>query len=115
MTNELLFSYGTLQREKVQLDLFGRVLNGAADSLNGFKSTVIEIEDPKFLAKGDGKFQRIATRTNNSSDSIEGMVFEVTMEELAHADKYEPPNYKREKVKLESGKIAWMYVAIETE
>ena len=41
------------------------------------------------------------------------MVFEITVEELLHADKYEPANYKRIKVKLESGKEAWIYVAVD--
>jgi hypothetical protein len=40
------------------------------------------------------------------------MVFEVTTEELLHADKYEPANYKRIKLVLESGKEACIYVAV---
>ena len=108
--NENLFSYGTLQREKVQIELFGRKLAGTTDVLKGYKAQVIEITDESFLAKGDGKFQRIARKTNNPADMIEGMVFELSQDELAIADSYEPPEYKRQIVQLASGKKAWMYI-----
>ena len=111
---EYLFSYGTLQKDKVQMDLFGRLLNGTKDSLPGYRADVIEITDEEFLSKGDGRLQRIAVNTNDKNDAIEGMVFEVSSEELLHADKYEPPNYKRTKVILASGKEAWIYVEIKT-
>ena len=108
---EYLFSYGTLQREKVQLDLFGRTLQGSKDLLKGYKATEIEITDETFLAKGDGKYQRIAIMTNDKNDSIEGTVFEISEKELLHADKYEPDNYRRIRVDLASGKKAWIYIA----
>ena len=110
---EYLFSYGTLQKDKVQLKLFGRLLNGSKDILRGYKVSSIEITDEAFLAKGDGKDQQIAILTNIKTDFIEGTVFEVTEGELTHADKYEPADYIRIKVKLESGKEAWVYVAKE--
>jgi len=109
---EYLFSYGTLQREKVQLDLFGRRLAGTKDALPRYKAREIEITDEAFLAKGDGKYQLIAELTNDNNDSIKGMVFEVSEEELLHADQYEPPNYRRIKVDLASGKKAWIYMAV---
>ncbi len=109
--SEYLFSYGTLQKDNVQLRLFGRSLNGVKDTLTGYKVSPIEITDEAFLAKGDGKFQKIATLTNDQNDSIEGTVFKVTNEELLHADKYEPRDYKRFQVELKSGKKAWIYVA----
>ncbi len=108
---EYLFSYGTLQREKVQLEVFGRKLSGNNDLLKGYKAEVIVITDESFLAKGDGTYQRIARKTNNPADMIEGMVFELSAEELTMADSYEPPEYKREIVQLASGEKAWMYIA----
>jgi hypothetical protein len=33
----LLFSYGTLKLEKVQLENYGRILTGTPDRLNGYK------------------------------------------------------------------------------
>ncbi|HLG39390.1 MAG TPA: gamma-glutamylcyclotransferase family protein [Chitinophagaceae bacterium] len=109
--NEYLFSYGTLQTDKVQMDLFGRFLKGTKDILRGYRVSPIEITDEVFLAKGDGKHQKIAMISNNQNDFIGGMVFEVTEQELIHAGKYEPADYKRVKAKLQSGKNAWVYVA----
>jgi len=106
-----LFSYGTLQNNQVQIDLFGRILSGSKDILQGFKLAVIEITDEVFLSRGEQNTQRIAIATGDPQDQIEGMVFEVTVNELLHADKYEPSDYKRVKVTLASGKQAWVYAA----
>ena len=106
-----LFSYGTLQNNQVQIDLFGRILSGSKDILQGFKLAVIEITDEVFLSRGEQNTQRIAIATGDPQDQIEGMVFEVTVNELLHADKYEPNDYKRVKVTLASGKQAWVYAA----
>ncbi len=107
--NENLFSYGTLQRDNVQIELFGRLLNGAKDILRNYKIALIEIKDESFLAKGEEKFQKTLVPSKN--DFIEGTVFEVSAEELLVADKYEPNNYRRVKVRLQSGKEAWIYRA----
>ena len=107
-----LFSYGTLQKEKTQLELFGRVLQGSKDTLKGYKPESIEIKDEKFLSKGEQQQQLTAVLTNNNADSMEGTVFEISKEELLLTDKYEPDNYKRINVKLESGKEAWIYAAV---
>ncbi|HMJ46729.1 MAG TPA: gamma-glutamylcyclotransferase family protein [Ferruginibacter sp.] len=109
MTN--LFSYGTLQNEKTQQALFGRTLQGSPDALPGYKVETIEIEDEEFLSKED-KYQRIAIKTDDNKNSIEGTVLELTEEELLEADKYEPDNYKRIKVSLASGKEAWIYASV---
>ena len=49
----LLFSYGTLQLEQVQLETFGRLLKGEKDILEDYKLTVIEITDPEVLRKSN--------------------------------------------------------------
>jgi len=108
---ENLFSYGTLQKSEVQLELFGRLLTGAKDILKGYKLSSIEIKDESFLAKGEDKYQLTLIPSKDHADIIEGTVFEISEEELLLADKYEPDNYKRVKVALESGKEAWIYVA----
>ncbi len=106
-----LFSYGTLQKEKTQLDLFGRIFNGSPDILRGYKTVTIEIKDEAFLAKGEEKYQHTLVQTKDNNDFIKGTVLELTTEELLLADKYEPKNYKRITIVLESGKEAWIYVA----
>jgi gamma-glutamylcyclotransferase (GGCT)/AIG2-like uncharacterized protein YtfP len=110
---ENLFSYGTLQNERIQMKLFGRLLNGRKDILTGYKTSVIEIKDKLFLSKSEQKEQLTAVFTNNKNDFIEGTVFEISEEELFSADKYEPDNFNRLKVELESGKNAWVYAADE--
>ena len=107
---ENLFSYGTLQKESVQIELFGRLLHGTKDILVGYTIAVIEITDKGFLEKGEGKFQK-TLMPSTEEDSIEGTVFEISQTELLQADKYEPENYHRIKITLKSGKAAWIYVA----
>ena len=109
---EYLFSYGTLQKDKVQLALFGRILQGWTDALGGYKVVSIEINDKAFLAKGEENLQQTLIISQDNNDTVKGTVFEITGEELLHADKYEPENYKRSKVMLQSGKEAWIYTAV---
>jgi hypothetical protein len=47
---ELLFSYGTLQLEAVQMAVFGRRLAGTSDALRGFELVSLQIEDPTVVA-----------------------------------------------------------------
>jgi len=110
---ELLFSYGTLQLEKVQIESFGRVLKGEKDSLSSYKLTSLEIKDEKVLAQSQQKFHPIATPSTNVKDKVEGVVFEISKEELLKADSYEVEDYKRIAVDLDSGKKAWIYVSKE--
>ena len=110
---ELLFSYGTLQKETVQTALFGRVLQGWSDTLSGYKIAAIEITDTVFLSGGEQKNQLTAIISKNKTDCVIGKVFEVTAEELLVADKYEPAGFTRIKVTLGSEKEAWLYKAAE--
>lgn len=112
---EHLFSYGTLQKEKVQLELFGRVLNGSPDILRSYKVVTIEIGDESFLSRGEERYQQTLIDTNDDNDTVAGMVLEITEEELLLADHYEPASYKRIYVVLESGKKAWIYLAGSAE
>ncbi len=109
---EYLFSYGTLQKNGVQVELFGRRLTGSRDILVGYRTSAIEIEDEVFLAKGEEKSQLTTFFTGDGNDTIDGMVFEVSTEEMIEADRYEPAGYERVRVTLGSGKEAWMYMAV---
>ena len=105
----LLFSYGTLQREDVQLSTFGRLLVGHADELVGFEQGFMTIEDPAFVA-ASGKAQHAIVRFNGRADSrVRGTVLELSDEELAQADLYEPAGYTRVPAVLASGRDAWVY------
>ena len=105
----LLFSYGTLQREDVQLSTFGRHLTGAPDELVGFEQSLFEINDPTFVATS-GKAHHAIVRFNGRDNSrVSGTVFELSDSELASADTYEPAGYTRIPTTLASGKHAWVY------
>lgn len=107
---EYLFSYGTLQLEKVQLETFGRILQGRKDLLTGFKQTMLKIEDEAVVAASGLTEHPILSQTGNHQDQIEGTVFTITHEELLQADEYEVDDYKRINVTLHSGIDAWVYV-----
>ncbi len=107
----LLFSYGTLQQEEVQLSTFGRVLHGQRDELPEFEQSSVRIDDPQVVATS-GKTHHANVTFNARNDSrVSGTVFEVTDDELAAADQYEQrASYKRTPVTLASGKWAWVYL-----
>jgi hypothetical protein len=106
----LLFSYGTLQQENVQLSTFGRLLQGQKDELLGFEKSLVRIEDPQVVA-ASGKTHHPIVRFNGRNDSrVSGTVFEITDAELARADRYEVDAYRRVAAMLASGKQAWVYV-----
>lgn len=107
--SERLFSYGTLQQDDVQQASFGRLLKGHADALVGWKQEMVEITDPDVLTKSGKRFHPIVM-PGDTSDQVPGMVFEITPEELAAADRYEVSDYKRVAAKLASGLTAWVYV-----
>lgn len=106
----LLFSYGTLQQDNVQLSRFGRLLHGQKDELLGFEQSFIQIEAPNVVAIS-GETHHPIVKFNGRPDSrVSGTVFEVTDAELARADQYEVAAYTRVATMLASGQQAWVYV-----
>jgi gamma-glutamylcyclotransferase (GGCT)/AIG2-like uncharacterized protein YtfP len=93
----LLFSYGTLQREDVQMSTLGRLLNGQRDELVAFEqSSVAEHANVTF--------------NGNENSRVPGMVFEISDTELAKIDAYEIAfSYVRVVAALASGRQAWVY------
>jgi Gamma-glutamyl cyclotransferase, AIG2-like len=108
----LLFSYGTLQHDHVQLSTFGRRLEGERDDLPGFEPSFVSIQDPQVVASSGHTHHANATFNGRHDSRVSGTVFEVTEAELAAADEYEQrAAYTRVCVTLASGKEAWVYVA----
>jgi len=105
-----LFSYGTLQKEQVQIETFGRILQGKKDILTGFKLEMLEITDPEVLRKSNQKYHPILEFSGDVKDEVEGILFEVTDEEILLADEYEVDDYKRIETVFESGKNGFIYV-----
>ena len=112
---EKLFSYGTLQFEHVQIATFGRKLVGKKDSLIGYALSEVKITDKAVIETSGTETHPILKFTGNPSDLVEGSVFEITLDELHQADKYEVDEYVRIKGSFTSGEKAWAYVCSVTE
>jgi hypothetical protein len=109
MSDEKLFSYGTLRYKAVQLKTFGRELQGMADILEGYRLDQVQITDPKVIALSGESVHKLIHFTGNAEDKIEGIVFDLSSQELVMADSYEVDDYRRFCVKLKSGVNAWVY------
>jgi hypothetical protein len=105
-----LFSYGTLQKEQVQIETFGRLLQGAKEVLTGYKFKMLEIKDLEVLRKSNQKYHPILEFSGNGEDEVEGILFKVTDEEILQADEYEVDDYKRIETVFKSGKNGFIYV-----
>ena len=107
----LLFSYGTLQQEDVQLATFGRKLAGRRDELAGFELAKVAIEDAATV-RAIGRTHHANVRPAAHRDShVPGTVFEISDAELARADEFEAPfSYRRIAATLASGVSAWVYI-----
>ncbi|KIC61162.1 gamma-glutamylcyclotransferase family protein [Chryseobacterium taiwanense] len=105
-----LFSYGTLQKEQVQIETFGRILKGEKETLTGYKLEMLEITDPEVLRKSNQKHHPILVFSGDMEDEVEGMLFEVTEDEILQADEYEVDDYKRIETVFKSGKSGFIYV-----
>ena len=108
-----LFSYGTLRQENVQMATFGRLLEGRADALTGWKLAPLPIDDAYVVATSGSALHHIARPTGDPADRIEGTLFEISREELDAADRYEVDTVKRIETALESGTTAFVYVSAE--
>ena len=112
--SERLFSYGTLQLERVQLTTFGRTLDGQPDEMPGYALSMLEIDDPEVVATSGKTHHPVVTYTGAAADTVSGLVFSITAAELQHADDYEVSSYRRERVVLASGVSAWVYVDVRS-
>lgn len=101
---EKIFAYGTLKNKDVQENIFGRILKGTPEIIVGYVLKEIHIEEEFGLTQ-----YPIIMETQNPEDHINGMVYELTFEEVMKADTYEGLHYKRIQVKLQSDEMAWAY------
>ena len=95
-----LFVYGTLTAGEARKDVLGRDVPGipvTLDGDDGSKMVIIESESYPAAEK-------------NIECSIQGLLIEITSEELQKLDVYETDAYKRKEVELTSGKKAWVYL-----
>lgn len=109
--DQALFTYGTLQLAQVQLDTFGRRLDGEDDVLPAYTVDYAEIDDPRVVELSGSPVHPILRRTGNPLDKVVGKVLWLTEDELDAADEYEVALYRRVSVTLASGRNAWVYVS----
>jgi gamma-glutamylcyclotransferase (GGCT)/AIG2-like uncharacterized protein YtfP len=95
---EKLFIYGTLQNKNVQLTILGHTPPVRNDTLVGYATRQIKIND---------KAYPIAVPDSNSK--ILGKIIEISDRELLLIDDYETKAYQRIKVTLTSGHTSWVY------
>src|SRR5688500_17605312 len=107
---ELLFSYGTLQLEPIQLAVIGRTVTGQPAVLTGFEQAFVEIDDESVQSITGKSRHLIVKFAGRPSDTIPGTVLALTPEELQKTDEYETAEYQRVSVLLQSGTRAWVYV-----
>ena len=79
----------------------GRSVKGVPAILKGYRKTRVKIE---------GEFYPIIKKSPNGS--VKGLVLLVTQKELKLLDDWESENYERRKIRLKSGKIAWVYLKL---
>ncbi|QKJ18893.1 gamma-glutamylcyclotransferase family protein [Microbacterium hominis] len=108
--DELLFSYGTFLHPEVQLDTFGRLLDGEDDALPGFTVDYAEIQDDRMAALSGLSVQPLVRATGDRLDKVTGRALLVTEDELDACDEYQAGMYRRTTVTLASGRPAWVYV-----
>jgi gamma-glutamylcyclotransferase (GGCT)/AIG2-like uncharacterized protein YtfP len=111
---ETLFSFGTLQQENVQRELFGRSVPTTPDVLTGHRVGRLTILDPEVIVTSGSDVHPALVATGSAEDVVPGSVLEVTAEELAAADHYERVSYVRAEVTLASGRTAWVYLPRNT-
>lgn len=107
-----IFSYGTLRLPNVQFANYGRLLDGEPDTLCGYRLEPVKIDDPDVVRISGKAVHTIAVATGDPSDRIQGMVFALSEDELTATDSYETGAYLRIEAQLESGRRAWVYVAV---
>jgi gamma-glutamylcyclotransferase (GGCT)/AIG2-like uncharacterized protein YtfP len=95
-----LFVYGTLAIGETLKNILDRDVPGTPATLDGYDgSKMVIIESESYPAA-----------EKNIECSIQGLLIEITSEELQKLDVYETDAYKRKEVELTSGKKAWVYL-----
>ncbi len=109
----LLFSYGTLQLESVQLATFGRRLDGEPDAVLGYELGRVRITDRAVIAASGADVHPVLLPSADAAAVVQGTVFALDDAQLAAADEYEVDAYRRIEYPLRSGRSAWVYVLVD--
>lgn len=105
-----LFSYDILNTEEIQLQLYGRKLQGTDDTLSGYMLKDSNHNGSNMNEKKNTIATQIAIKSQDTSDRIKGQVFEITGKELVQTDRHVVNNYNRILTTTDSGTEVWLYV-----
>jgi gamma-glutamylcyclotransferase (GGCT)/AIG2-like uncharacterized protein YtfP len=105
----LLFSYGTLQMERVQREVFGRLIAMEDDALLGFDTVPVEVDHPDVI-EFSGSTTHLGLIPGAPDARIAGKLLRIAESDFPALDDYEGENYRRVQARLASGRTAWVYV-----
>ena len=100
----LLFSYGTLRSTDEQMQHYGRKLKGKEAVLSGYKLNGTGLNEKTTR-------DPVAVKSGILLEKIEGIVYEITGNELTKTDKHKVSNCKRVIATTDLGIDVWVYVA----
>jgi len=96
------FSYGTIQKPEIQIEVFGEVLKSTIDTISGYKV----LNDFEI----DGiNYPRLAYEKNGI---VFGQIFELTDEQLKLLDEYEGDDYYRTTIQTDNNITVEIYLQI---
>ena len=96
---EKLFAYGTLLEPHIQMEVFGRELVGEATRLKNYRKIEVILGG---VAYPSLQF--------SPEDSVEGILYKVSLTDLASADEYEGEEYQRILTVVDNGRRAWVFL-----
>ncbi len=96
-----VFAYGTLMDPEIRKSIIGKHCKSKNGSLTGYRLDEIIL---------DGNNYPIIIKDSIVKKPLHGVTFKVNDFELKILDRYESNAYVREKVVLQSGEKAWVYV-----
>ena len=106
----LLFSYGTLQLESVQLATFGRKVQAAKDTLAKFELSKVPMRERARVEKLGTAHHQNVIFNGDALSQVFGTVLDITDEELHLADRYErQADYRRIAATTAAGRSVWVY------
>lgn len=105
-----LFAYGSLREPVIQQWLFGRMPSVQPDVLQGARCRWIEDLDADLFRLTGQRGYPALQRVSDPAAQVVGSRLDLSHPELLRADAYEGPGYHRQRVTLQSGHCAWVYV-----
>lgn len=105
-----LFAYGSLREPAVQQWLFGRWVTAEPDVLPGACCHWVDDLDPDLFRLTGQRGYPALQLGDDPATAVLGERLMLSAAELTRADAYEGKSYRRQRVQLQSGQHAWVYV-----